>query len=220
MENNSKKLSIARFTISALYNLAIIIIIFQIVVRIIRFFYKFPIPEFMVDFIDNPIRRRIQPPDRTAVRHGIVPGMRVLEVGPGNGTYTMAAARRVGEKGRLVTVDIEPRNIERVRARAAEEGVPNIDARVANIYALPFDDESFDLVYMIAVMGEIPEPQRALNEFQRVLLPNGRLVFSELLLDPDYQMAPNLIKKVTSSGFRLEELIGNIFYYTTIFTKK
>ena len=220
MENNSKKLSIARFTISALYNLAIIIIIFQIVVRIIRFFYKFPIPEFMVDFIDNPIRLRIQPPDRTAVRHGIVPGMRVLEVGPGNGTYTMAAARRVGEKGRLVTVDIEPRNIERVRARAAEEGVPNIDARVANIYALPFDDESFDLVYMIAVMGEIPEPQRALNEFQRVLLPNGRLVFSELLLDPDYQMAPNLIKKVTSSGFRLEELIGNIFYYTTIFTKK
>ena len=82
--------------------------------------------------------------------------MAVLEVGPGSGTYTMGAARRIGAQGRLVTVDIEPKMIERVRRRAEAEGIGNIEARVANVYDLPFEDGTFDVVYMIAVIGDIP----------------------------------------------------------------
>ena len=51
---------------------------------------------------------------------------------------------------------------------------------------------AFDAVYMIAVIGEIPEPERAMHEFHRVLSPSGTLVFSELLLDPDYPLASTL----------------------------
>jgi hypothetical protein len=60
-------------------------------IRIIRHIYKFPMPQFLANLIDNPLRRAIQPPDATAVRHGIEPGMMVLEVGPGNGRYTVAS---------------------------------------------------------------------------------------------------------------------------------
>lgn len=69
--------------------------------------------------IDNPLRRRFRPPDATAIRHGLEPGMTVLEVGPGNGRYSVAAARRIGPTGRLYAVDIEPKMIERVQRRAA-----------------------------------------------------------------------------------------------------
>jgi ubiquinone/menaquinone biosynthesis C-methylase UbiE len=189
------------------------------VVRIVRYFFKFPIPEFLVGAIDNPLRRRIQPPDQTASRHGIEPGMRVLEVGPGNGRYTLAAARRVGEQGKVITVDIEPRMIERVRARAEAEGVDNVEARVADVYDLPFDEGSFDAAYMIAVIGEIPDPDRAMREFHRVLKPGGTLAFSELLMDPDYPRASTLVREASAAGFRLREKVGGFFHYTLVFEK-
>lgn len=88
-------------------------------------------------------RRKIQPPHETAVRHGIGPGMTVLEVGPGSGTYTIGAAQRVGGQGKVVTVDIEPKMIERVRRRAEQEGVENIEARVADVYDLLYEDGLF-----------------------------------------------------------------------------
>ena len=143
----------------------VVMIFLHTIVRIVRHFYKFPMPEFMADFIDHPLRRRFQPPYETAVRHGLEPRMTVLEVRPGSGTYTVGAARRVGARGRLVTVDIEPKMIERARRRAEAEGVESIEARVANVCDLPFEDETFDVVYMIAVIGEIPKPQRAMQEF-------------------------------------------------------
>ena len=188
-------------------------------VRIVRHFHKFPIPEFLANLIDNPFRRKIQPPDETPARHGIEPGMVVLEVGPGNGTYTVATARRVGDAGKVITIDIEPKMIERVNKRAQLEGIDNIEARVADVYDLPFEAGFFDVVTMIAVIGEIPDPGRAMREFHRVLSPEGTLVFSELLLDPDYPRSQTLVRLADGAGFRLKEKVGNLFYYTLIFEK-
>jgi ubiquinone/menaquinone biosynthesis C-methylase UbiE len=202
-----------------LLSIPIVFIILHTIIRIVRTFYKFPMPQWMANLIDNPFRRKIQPPGETAIRHGIKSGMRVLEVGPGNGTYTLAAAQQAGPEGELVTIDIEPRMIERVRSKIESEGVSNIDARVANVYALPFEDSSFDLVYMIAVINEIPDIPKALSEFHRVLKPSGTLVFSEIILDPDYPLAATLTRKVQAANFQLKEKIGNFFYYTLIFDK-
>jgi len=76
-------------------SIPVILLILHTLIRVIRHFYKFPMPQWMANAIDNPFRRRIQPPEETAIRHGIQPGMRVLEVGPGNGTYTLGASRQV-----------------------------------------------------------------------------------------------------------------------------
>jgi ubiquinone/menaquinone biosynthesis C-methylase UbiE len=208
-----------RILLYILVGLPLLLVVLHTIIRIVRHFHKFPIPERLANFIDNPLRRKIQPPDETAIRHGIQPGMRVLEVGPGNGTYSLGAARRIGETGELVTIDIEPKMIERVRRKVQAEGVANIDARVADVYNLPFKDGAFDLVYMIAVIGEIPDPLKAMREFKRVLKPEGTLVFSEVLLDPDYPLAGSLIHKASAAGFRLQRKIGNFFYYTLIFQK-
>ncbi|MBN1266984.1 MAG: methyltransferase domain-containing protein [Anaerolineales bacterium] len=188
-------------------------------IRIVRHFYKFPIPSAFVSLIDNPFRRRIQPPDETAASHGIQPGMKVLEVGPGNGTYSLAAARRIGPEGKLVTIDIEPSVIERVQGVFKNAGMHTIEVRTADVFALPFEASTFDLVTMIAVIGEIPTPERALAEFHRVLKPDGLLAFSELLLDPDYPLSRSLTNLVESAGFRLKRKAGNFFCYTLVFDK-
>ena len=199
--------------------LPLFLIVVHTIVRIVRHFHKYPMPEFAANIIDNPIRRRIQPPNETAIRHGIEPGMTVLEVGPGNGTYTIATARRVGENGKVTTIDIEPKMIERVNRRSQMEEIRNIEARVADVYELPFDDGFVDVIYMIAVIGEIPAPEQAMREFYRVLSPSGTLVFSELLLDPDYPRAITLIRLANAASFQLKKKVGNFFYYTLIFEK-
>ncbi len=99
------------------------------------------------------------------------------------------------------------------------EGVANVEAQVADVYDLPFDDGTFDVVYMIAVIGEIPNPVRAVKEFFRVLSPSGTLVFSEVLVDPDYPLAGTLIELAGEAGFQLRARIGNFFYYTLVFEK-
>ena len=145
--------------------------------------------------------------------------MKVLEVGPGSGAFTMAAARRVGETGQIVAVDIEPKMIDRVTARAAQEGVRNVEARLANVYALPFEAGTFDAIYLVSVIGEIPEPGRALREFHRVLTPAGTLAFSELLFDPDYPLARTTVNLAQAAGFRLKQRYGLGFSYTLVFEK-
>jgi ubiquinone/menaquinone biosynthesis C-methylase UbiE len=177
-------------------------------------------PQWLAALIDNPLRRKIQPPEETAIRHGIEAGMRILEIGPGNGTYTLAAAKLVGPEGEVEAVDIEPKIIARLEKRIALLGAANINPQVANVYALPFEDESFDLIFMIAVINEIPDIPRALGEFYRVLKPSGKLVFSELLLDPDYPLASRLTQKVQAQHFQLKEKLGNFFYYTLRFEKE
>lgn len=200
-------------------SIPLLIIILHTIVRIIRFFYKFPMPQFLANVIDNPLRRKIQPPEITGFRHGIKSGMSVLEVGPGNGRYTVEAAKIVGPNGRITTIDIENKMIERVKQRIKKESIANINTEVANVYNLPYQDNSFDLIYMIAVFNEIPEQGKALKEFHRVLKPNGLLVFSELFMDPDYPLSKTLIKKVQRFSFKLKEKIGNFFYYTLKFKK-
>lgn len=192
-----------RKVLNVVLGIPLLFLAWHTLVRVIRHFYKFPMPEFMAGAIDNPLRRRMQPPDEMPLRHGIEPGMRVLEVGPGNGRYTLATARRVGEVGRVVAIDIEPKMVERVQARVAAEGVTNVEARLADVSDLPFDDDSFDAAYLIAVIGEIPNPDQAMREFYRVLKPGGTLAFSELLLDPDYPLASTLIRLASASGFQV-----------------
>ena len=199
--------------------LPILVILLHTIVRIVRHFHKFPMPQFLTGVIDNPLRRKIQPPARTALRHGIEPGMVVLEVGPGSGIYTIAAARRVGDHGRVITVDIEPQIIERVRKRIERKGIRNLEARLADVYDLPFEEGLFDVVYMIAVIGEIPAPEKAMREFHRVLASSGTLVFSELLPDPDYPRARALVRKANAAGFKLTRKVGNFFHYTLILEK-
>ena len=187
--------------------------------RIVCHYYKFPLPPILAKWIDHPLRHRMQPPDVAAIRHGIEPGMRVLEVGPGSGTYTVAAARRVGPAGRIVAVDIEPKMIAYTRQKAEQEGVANLDSMVADVHRMPFPDDFFDAIYMITVIGEIPQPKRAIGEFHRVLKPSGSLAFSELFVDPDYPLPRTLIRWATEAGFRFGEKTGNFFYYTLVFIK-
>ena len=140
-----------------------------IIVRVVRHFFRFPIPAFVARFINNPLRRRIQPPSTVVDWMDLREGMLALEIGPGPGTFTIEAAKRLGERGKLFAMDIEPKEILRLNKRIGREQVKNVETRVGSAYELPFPDGFFDRVFMVTVLGEIPDKRRALLEIKRVL---------------------------------------------------
>lgn len=190
-----------------------------VLVRIIRRFVKFPIPHFAVKIINSRFRKSMQPPKAVIKSFAIEEGMKVLEIGPGSGTYTFEAAKAAGSSGKVTVLDIQPEVIDIIKQAVIKNGSKNIDAVIGNAYCLPFPDKSFDRVMLVTVIGEIPDPQKAIIEFERVLKDDGFLCFSELLLDPDYPMPGTLRKAVEKNGFRMDVYKPGILMYSMCFGK-
>jgi ubiquinone/menaquinone biosynthesis C-methylase UbiE len=182
-----------------------------------RLGHSAPCPAALSCIVNNPIRRRYMRP--VLDRVGIRPGERVLELGPGPGAFTVEAARRVGSGGRLVAVDIQPEMIAQVEKRVQEAGLTNVETHVASAYDLPLDDASIDRVFLVTVLPEIPDRQRALVELRRVLKPGGELSITEEFLDPDYPLARTTAAWVAEAGFELAERYGNWWIYTLNFRR-
>jgi len=187
--------------------------------RLVRRYWHFPIPSFFTQLIDNPVRRRlIQPPWQVADRMMLEPGMTVVEVGPGKGSYTLEVARRVAP-GMVYACDISPFVVERLRRRAECEGIGNVETRIDNVHNLNFDDDSVDRVLMIATLGEIPDPVAVLRECRRILRPGGLVCLSELLPDPDYPLRGTEKRWAEEAGLVLDGEYGNFFVYQLHFKK-
>ncbi len=99
-------------------------------------------------------------------------GQRVLDVAAGNGNATLAAARRWAE---VTSTEYVPSLLERGRARAIAEGFSGIDFREADVEALPFDDESFDVVVSTFGCMFAPNHERTAGEMLRVCRPGGKI---------------------------------------------
>jgi demethylmenaquinone methyltransferase/2-methoxy-6-polyprenyl-1,4-benzoquinol methylase/phosphoethanolamine N-methyltransferase len=115
--------------------------------------------------------------ERTVELAAIAPGDSVLEVGCGTGALTQRARARVGPDGRVCGIDPSAEMIAVARGKAARAGV-DIDFRVASIEALPFEDDSFDVVLSSLMMHHLPGDLKSagLAEVGRVLKQGGRLL--------------------------------------------
>ena len=115
------------------------------------------------------------------------PGGRVLDVGCGAGGALLPAAHRVGPTGQAVGIDIAPGMVERTRAAAAAEGLEQVEAEVMDGAALEgFEDARFDAVLSAFTLSAMPDVERALAEWRRVLTPTGTLgvaVWADLVDD-------------------------------------
>lgn len=101
------------------------------------------------------------------------PGLRLLDCGCGPGSITVGLAQAVAPGGEVVGLDLEPRQLETARAFAAENEVTNVTFEQGSVYALPYDDASFDAAVAHFVIEHVSEPLRALKEIRRVLKPGG-----------------------------------------------
>ncbi len=103
------------------------------------------------------------------------PFTRGLEIGAGTGYFGLNLVR-AGTVGRYVGTDVSPGMLARLAASADELGL-DIETARCDAAALPFEEESFDIVFGHAVLHHVPDLERSFAELLRVLRPGGTIAF-------------------------------------------
>lgn len=106
------------------------------------------------------------------------PGDTVLEAGCGVGAQTITLARRSPD-ARFTSVDVSADSITEAKRTGDRAGLTNVEFRQEDIFALPFDSESFDHVFVCFVLEHLSRPVEALAILREVLKPGGTITVIE-----------------------------------------
>jgi len=121
---------------------------------------------------------------------GLRPGQVVLDYGCGIGSYSLPAARAIGEEGTVYALDIHPLAVEMVQKRSKQENLSNVRTILSGLdTGLP--DESVDIVLLYDVLHHVHDKGALLRELHRVLKAGGLLS-----VIPDHMEESELLRSV------------------------
>ena len=105
-------------------------------------------------------------------------GSRVLECGCGTGAQTIFLASN-SPGAELLSVDVSAVSLEQARRQLATNGVENVRFEQADVFDLPYEEDSFDHVFICFMLEHLKDPEGALKCLRRVLKPDGSITVIE-----------------------------------------
>jgi len=138
---------------------------------------------------------------------GITPGKTVADVGAGGGWFSVRAARRVGPKGQVYAVDINPEYVEHIALRAKQERLSNLHAKLGSEDDPGLASASLDAVLLLKTYHELSQPFALLASLRKVMRPSARLgIIDRNGKGDDHGVDEAVVRKeVTRVGFTFEE---------------
>ena len=146
------------------------------------------------------------------LRAGLPQGADVLEVAPGPGFLSIELAK--GGQFRVTGLDISKTFVELARKNAAGLGV-KVDFREGNASAMPFAENSFDLIVCRAAFKNFSEPVKALQEMHRVLRPGGTALIVDMRRDTSMSAISEAVDRM-GAGLLNRWLIKATFRFVLI----
>ena len=138
-------------------------------------------PWYLGYVLASPLRRLYHNPEKI-IRPYLKVGMKVLEVGPGMGFFSLPMARIVGESGKIFCIDLQEKMLQSLRRRSRNANLlGRMELRLCSESSLQIDDlaGSIDFVLAFAVVHEVPDQKQLLYEIYTSLKKEGLLLISE-----------------------------------------
>lgn len=162
--------------------------------------------------LDEATRRSWFNPEKILTDAGLRSGMVFIDIGCGDGFFTMLASQVVGEKGKVYAVDIDDDAIERLKRRVVEKGLINVKAVAAEAEETVFCEACADIVFYSIVLHDFRDSAKVLRNAKRMVKPSGKLVDLDwkkkrMAFGPPEQIRFNEEKASTlikSAGFEIE----------------
>ncbi len=181
-------------------------------------------------WLERTEREKEEEPAKLLKALDVKPGMVIADVGAGSGYHTFRLAPLVGEKGKVLAVDVQPEMIKLLTDRAKKEGVANVEAVQGTEKDPKLKPESVDLILMVDVYHEFAFPYEMAEKMVAALKPGGRMVFVEFRLEDDavpiklvHKMSERQVLKEMGEfpELRHTKTVGTLpWQHIIIFTKK
>lgn len=127
-------------------------------------------------YVDDMQRRQWQNPEEILINAGVKAGITFMDIGCGNGFFTLPAARMVGSSGYIYGLDSNPKAIDEIREKAAAEGLNNISLTVGSAEDTPLCELCADIVFFGIVLHDFHNANMVVKNARRMLKPDGCLV--------------------------------------------
>ena len=170
-------------------------------------------------------------PRKVVGQVGLREGMVVADFGSGSGHYTLAAAKAVGDTGRVYAIDIQQALLKNVKNLSSREHRRNIEVVWGDVEkqgGAKIREHSVDVVFLTNILFQLDHKEGVLGEAKRVLKPQGRLLivdwtssFSNMGPPPERVFQEGAARELAEGqGFRFEKRIdAGAHHYGLVFQK-
>jgi len=152
---------------------------------------------------DNPLRKRLHDP-QTILGRFIAEGMTVADIGCGMGYFSVAMAKMVGPKGRIIAVDVQQRMLDLCRKRAYRAGVSD---RIQTILTAGDDiriSGPVDFALAFWMVHEVKDIPRFFGQVAKALRPGGKMLYAEPRMHVTQKRFEEIIAHAEMAGFSRE----------------
>ncbi|GAD13074.1 class I SAM-dependent methyltransferase [Geobacillus stearothermophilus] len=157
----------------------------------------------------DPKRKEWIDPQQAISMLSVKPNDTIVDLGSGNGYFTIPLAQATN--GKVYAIDVQPEMIELLKQRAEKLAITNIEYRVADVASTALPSHSLDKGIMAFVFHEVERKEAAIDEIRRVMKPKGQFLLIEWEAI-ESEMGPPLHERIPSDELfsYVKQKAGNV----------